>query len=444
MTGQLRDALARVAEQAPVADVPADTWARARRARVRDRVLTGAAAMAVLAVVGGLTLLPPPDSAPVASGGGPGLPNHLYYVPERMSQHDEDLGWTRDEVTTDLKVGTAAAAWLTPSGGLPVVVDAAEGGYHLLDLPGFSGNNRFMTYGLHEPTIALSADGRQLAYSWATFGANAATDPIPSGVRVADLETGRVREFVLRGDEGTAVTTLAWSPDGRWLAWAGARMGSWTTSSMGRGEPVAGRVSVAASTAKAIPVRRIDTSEADLSVDDRGRVTLSDGGGLVSWDGVRARAIDLAGARLGGMAPVSPRGEVALSTFGQASVVLVDGVRSRTVDVGVQDREARVMPLAWVGDELLVVTDDNGPSDGVLRLVPVSGGASRTVGTVDGGVNPSLTVAADLVTPDRPTVERPEPDWPWSDERLALTIALVGAGALTLLVSAWRIRRRHR
>jgi hypothetical protein len=220
-------------------------------------------------------------------------------------------------------------------------------------------------------------------------------------------------------------------------------MSSWTTASMGSGEPAAGRISVGAGTAQAIPVRRIDTSESDLSVDDRGRVTISDGGGLLAWDGVRVRTSDLPGARMGGMVPVNRDGEVALSTFEQGTVVLVDGLRSRTVDVGVHDGQVRVMPLAWVGDELLVVTDDNGPSDGVLRLVPTAGGASRTVGTVDGGVNPSLTVAADLLTPDRPTLERPAPDWPWSDERRAVAIGLGVVGVLALLVGIGWLRRRN-
>jgi hypothetical protein len=79
-----------------------------------------------------------------------------------------------------------------------------------------------------------------------------------------------------------------------------------------------------------------------------------------------------------------------------------------------------------------------------LRLFPVDGGRSRVVGTVDGSVVPTLSVAIDLVTAERPTVERPEPNWPWFDERRAVMIDLGVAGALGLAYGARRVRRlRH-
>jgi hypothetical protein len=74
-------------------------------------------------------------------------------------------------------------------------------------------------------------------------------------------------------------------------------------------------------------------------------------------------------------------------------------------------------------------------------MLSVDSERSRLVGTVDGSVVPTLTVALDLVTADRPTVERPAPDWPWSDERRAVMVGLGVAGVLGLVYAARRLRR---
>ena len=444
-TQKLRDELHRIGESAPVADVRVDTWARARRARTRDRLLAGAAAVAVLALVAGFAgVLPDPESTPVADSSAPGLPNHLYAVPDRLSGRDGDENWASDEVTSDITTGVAAASWVTPAGGLPVVVDAAHGGYHLLDLPGYAGNNWMMSGGLYEPSVALSPDGRRLAYSWATFGPDAATKPIPSGIRVVDLITGALNEFALPGNEGTAVTAIAWSHDGNRIAWAGGRLASWTTESIGSGAPVAGRISLTTGTKQEFAPRRVGTSDVAVGIDDRGRVVLADGGTLLTWDGGRRTLSNDSGAVLSGMAPASSRGEVALPMYGEGAFTVTDGRSRRVVDVGIRAHESRVQPLGWVGADVLVLTDHNNGSGGDLRLVPVDGGPSHVVGTVDGGLNPSLTVAIDLVTSDRPTVERPGPEWPWSTERWVATVGLGVLGLLLLGALVTRLWRRTR
>lgn len=446
-TEELKRELTRIGDTAPVADVRADTWSKAQRARHRDWALALAAGVTAVALAAGLAAwLPTHDDLPVADAAAPGLPDRLYSVPDRMSARDNDDGWVRDEVTSDVAIGAAAAAWLTPAGGLPVVVDADAGGYHLLDLPDFAGNNRLVSRGLYEPTLALSPNGRRLAYSWATFGPDAAMKPIPSGVRVVDLMTGQVLEFALPGAEGTAVTALAWSPNGSWLAWAGDRLASWTTGSVGGGQPKAGRISLADETKQDLDPGRVDTTDASVAVDNQGRVTLVADSSMLRWDGHRRVVTHDVPLGLGAsiMAPASPNGYVALASYGSGSVTVTNGSDRRVVDVGITRDDARVQPLGWVGDDLLVVSDHNDGSDGEMRLVSVDGGTPRVVGTVEGGLKPTLTVAIDLVSSERPTVPRPEPDWPWSEERWAFTIAAVLLGLGFALWAGFAVRRRYR
>lgn len=447
MTAQLRDELHRIADRAPVADVDRDTWSRARRARTRDRLVTvgGVAAMVVLAAaLSGA--LPRVGTPPIAGSSGDAVPSHIWAVPERMQARNNDGSWMRSQVTSDVALGRAAAAYLAPD-GLPVVIGASDGAYHLLDLPGFSGNNWLTARGLHPPALALSPDGRQLAYSWATFGPDAATEPIPSGVRVLDLTTGAIRPIALPGAEGTAVTALAWSPDSRWLAWTGARMGSWTTGSMGRSEPVAGRIAPGATTSEEFASRGLYTPDAAVAVDARGEVSFFDGVAMVTWDGARRQRVqdsDLV-AVTAGQAPVAADGRVALPSYDTYALAVADPARGtvRAVDLGSPyDVPWQVRALGWVGRDVLIATDDDSGAEAALRLFSPDTGRSRVVGAVDAGVGQTLTVAVGLVTPERPPVDRPEPDWPWSDERRWLTIGLGVAVALGLAMGLRAARSR--
>jgi hypothetical protein len=396
----LGDELQRIADRAPVAAVPDDTWMRARRARRRDRALTVAATAAVVALLAGLVAWLPSDlDPPVADTDGLGVPDHLYAVPERMSDRENDGSWMRDEVADDpTVVGVGAAAWVTYQ-GLPVVVGAADGRYHLLDLPDFAGNNWNFAVGQGNPVVALSPSGRELAYGYAVFGPDAATRPIPSGVRVVDLGTGERREIPVPGNEGTMVRRIEWSPDGSWLAFTGMQPDHWTAESSGSdgiGGPVLGRIAPGAATAV---VRPLTNDEVGLTVDDQGTVTWFNGG-LREWGE-------------GGTNPVAdvedPFLEGALGSTADGGDLRLN--RGEFLPVG---------PAALVGPE--------GPAHPVIDLPDE--------------IAPSLSVATQLMTTDRPTVGRPEPDWPWSEEHGVYTV--VGVLALAALLGAVLLGRRYR
>ena len=58
------------------------------------------------------------------------------------------------------------------------------------------------------------------------------------------------------------------------------------------------------------------------------------------------------------------------------------------------------------------------------------------------GVDGSVSIATDLMTPGHLTVDRPRPDWPPSDERQSITIGLgVAAVIAAYLGLRWLLRR---
>lgn len=400
----LHDELQRIADRAPVADILDDTWARARIARKCDLALTVAGVAAVLALVAGaVAWVPGQLDPPVADTGSLGVPDHLYAVPERMSARDNDDSWLRDEVSDDpIVVGTGAAAWLT-NGGLPVVVGASDGAYHLLNLDDFIGNVWRFTAGLGSPVVSLSPDGRELAYGYAVFGPDSETEPIPSGIRVVDLATGAVREIPVPGQEGTAVSQIEWSPDGSWLAFTGMQQSYWTKETMGNSQylddagPVLGRVPPGSDRAD---VRTVGNDQVGLAVDDRGTVT---------WVNGRVRVWDQ------------------------------DGVTMTDDEDPVLQRA-----LGSTGDGAAVRLDGNGSGmESTVELVPADAPA-RPVITMPTGDRSSLSLATALMSTDHPTVERPEPDWPWSEERISVAIGLGVAGVIAGYLGLRRLVRRYR
>lgn len=392
----IHDELERIAARAPEVVVPPGTWGRAQRARRRERYGVLAVVVVLVALAGTLAWLPTrDDGVDPARSDGLGVPDRLYAVPDRMSQQDTEGAWAYDQVTDDLpEVGVGAAAWYA-GWGLVVVVDATRGDYHLLDPPDL------LRRSAYDPGVALSPDGRHLAYAYAVVGPAAKTEPVPSGVRVVDLTTGEVREIPVAGEEGTAVNQVAWSPDGRWLAFFGTQQSWWTERGMGtsqyldRAGPVLGRIGPDADLAE---IRRVENPDGVLDIDDTGTVTYGLNA-LRTWDGGRTTT----------PSPVRPKVlKVLLGT-------LPDGTRVR-LD-------------AW-----------SNPSSVQLRTTD---GDLRSVIDLDPGVGRPFSLATALL--EQPTVDRPEPDWPTDWEHVAMVGAwvLAGLAALALLVATIRLRARR-
>ncbi|WP_341228710.1 hypothetical protein [Nocardioides salarius] len=454
----LKDLLEQAAETVPPAEVPRDTWQRGRRRHRRSLALRAAAVVGVVALVAatpGLLDRATDRSAPQPADGGaagPGLPDHLHSVPERMSDLSNGGAWARDEVSDDLAVGPAAAAWVTRA-GLPVLVDAADGDYHLLDLPDVvTASPLTVTWMPGEAApLALTPDGTELAYAYAWPATDDGT-AVPSGVRVVDLVTGEVtRDLPLEGGAGVAVTRVSWSPDGSWLAWSGYETSYWTTSAL------RGSVGVSGTIAPDGAQRRLDPAGSSVVVGDDGTaVALTNGTVRVHGpDGGRSARRSTGIPETTDAAALSPDGSVlAVGTEARYDLVTLGIGRDEVTTRSGQAPGAgtwSVRPLGWVGESVLVQRTPTDGGDGRLSLVPVDGDRPvRDVGTVDGyaggareGIGP-LSVATALVTEQRPTLSRPAPDWPWSDERRVLTGTLGGLGLLLAAGLAWVVVRRRR
>ena len=458
----LHDLLAREADAAPHVVVAADTWRRGRRRRAAKAA--GALAV-VVAVVAGVAVAPSllereRTLDPAGTSPAPGLPDHLHAPPERMSDQDELGSWVRDEVRSDLAVGRAAAAWVTP-GGLTVAVDAETGEHHLLALDHpVAELSLVRTYAAPDwQPVALSPDGTQLAYGTARLGRIART-----GIAVVDLETGEEAwSAPLAGDAGIVVTSLSWSPSGTWVGWQGSQVREWTESSLGGALPVAGVVGPDGSgpvigTAGGGAV--VATDEGVAYVVEPGRIRgaryCSLGG--IACVGPSFRWLYKQPFGLAPGAALSPDGSrLALSTdagydlvtLPLAGVLSTGGAPPAPVlgaEGAPDDRPWSTTSIGWVDDtHVLVLRDPGDGSAARLSIVPANAedGPSVDVGEVDPGVG-APSIAIDLVTLNRPTVDRPDPDWPWSEERWVVVSLLTGLGLALLAGAAVVVARRRR
>lgn len=446
MTDQLREELARLADQAPPVHVATDTWARGRRARRRDRwsLAAGAAALLVAGGVASLLTSPPAALTPAAPVEAPGVPDRLHAVPEWIVQLRDtptgEMSWAPEaDVTSDLAVGTAAAAFAAGDfGRLPVVVTAADGRYLLLDLPGFSDAAVLNTGGDQTSALELSPDGRRLAYAW--WDPTAPLDePMPAGVRIVDLGTGEIDTVGLEGGNGVDVDMLSWSPGGRWLGWYGTATGSWTPLGRGGGDPVAGRIRADRPVSQPVVVPR--GIVASIAVDDAGTVAFVADQTVVA-QGRRTRLPEARPVYWNAAAFAPGSQLLAVSEQSVGTLPLLDtatGAR-RFVPLPGDTVGTEVAPLGWTPDGRVVTTRQvEGEDVARLALADVEGRRWSTVGEVDPALLSTLSLATDLMVEDRPTVERPDPDWPWST---ATRLWLLALSVAALLVIAPLVVRR--
>jgi hypothetical protein len=334
-----------------------------------------------------------------------------------------------------------------------VVVDADDGDYHLLDLPGFLGINggspRSSTG--DDAPLSLSPDGRRLAYAWVRFATDSPHAAVASGVRVVDLETGTVREIPLPGGGGAAVAGFDWSPSSDWLAWRGDKVSEWTRVSSGVTGAVAGLIGPGADASQPLPVLPNNASVSYAPADD-GTVSIVGDGRMLVVDGtsVERRALQVGDRFSVGAALVD--GELydvrtAGGTRGYS--VHLDPTRER-LDFPAQGMASQTVdPVGWIDRRHLVARvsppNDNLGQEPASELAVIAIGDDPSydvVGELEADV-PQVSVATDLMTLEQPTVERPEPDWPWSTSRIVVTICLMVATALLgFVIVTWGRRRR--
>lgn len=191
----LHDELSRLADTAPRPDIDHTVWDRGRALRRRDRLVSSAIVLVMVAILGGLASIvlglprafaPADDTVPDGA-----IPSRILEPPVLIDPPLED----------DLGIGRASVAFYS-AGGTPILIGATDGRYHLVKLTGIEDRRG---------ALALSPDGRRLA--WAT------DEP---GVSVADLVTGQVLETTYGPRPGSnAVTELRWSPDSTTVFWEG-------------------------------------------------------------------------------------------------------------------------------------------------------------------------------------------------------------------------------
>lgn len=194
----LRSELEHLADTAPRPSIDSTLWDQGRALRRRDRLVTSAVVLALVVIVGGLVSLVvgPPRAFEPADNTVPGgaIPNRVVEPPVMIDPPLE----------ANLGIGRASAAFFS-AGGVPVIIGATDGRYHLVKLTGTEDRRA---------ALELSPDGRRLAWS---------SDD--SGVSVADLTTGDVTD--LRRQIGTddVVVTLSWRADSTHLTWANQTRG---------------------------------------------------------------------------------------------------------------------------------------------------------------------------------------------------------------------------
>lgn len=462
MTDQkLRDELSRIADTTPALRVPDGLYARGRRIHRRSVAIVAASVTAAIAlIIVGFTGLPDrqSDIEPAERNGDLAVPQMVETAPEWLTELDGLGSYTHaDVMEDDLDIGVGAVAYVRSrsdeNGSVPVVVDAATGGYHVLDLAGFVGKE--VRGQPSHSALALSPDGSHLAWAWAD-PSDSDTTPRPAGVKVADLTTGDVRTWNISAQHDAAVYVhnLEWSTNGQWLLWQGWQMQSWRDETFEAETSRAGGIGLGDD-------GFVFTDESSAQADQQNREL-----GLsreVEWaisdDGTIARLIDSHVIKQGpGMAPENQP----LTPIDAGQYVGL-AFRGTELQVIKQPFGTEVLPadgsspglktdltgyprlVGWIGANPILwdEVDDNLTSfdqywaapDGFSSLVamhrPIAQGA---------------TIAYQLIEPGEGgnTVVRPEPTWPEPSNGLSLPMSgLIIAALFALVLAPFVVRRRR-
>ncbi|CAM3569658.1 hypothetical protein [Nocardioides zeicaulis] len=435
----LRTTLHRLADASEPLPVDDDLWGRARAAQRRSRVVLAAAVVAVVvAVGGGVALWPTGDrEARTAAQEVPGGA-----IPSRI----EDPGDLESE--SNLSLGRASAAFISESSE-PVVITAADGLPHQLGLAGWVANGSDPDEIQVNQSLALSPDGRRLAWQAADDQDGRAT------VGVLDLASGETSTFhPLPPRAGLRLREMSWSPDSAWLVFiADDSPEVW----VGRLRPGSDHDNRA---------NQLVGNVASVAVDPSGTIVLSRASGALerihpAGDiATIASRTDLDELAVGaGLFSPDGRYLAMRSSLGPASFTF-DTKKRVLRDHPFPDgtfSDAFVLPQGWVDDRLQLLLVQTVSDREVAELVVTTPSVDatstwrRSVGQVNGSIAGTLSLAVDLV-PDLDGTSSQELTHDFGDTsgstrtflgvELSLAIGLGVAAAIALLMALrWLWRR---
>jgi hypothetical protein len=419
LRGEL-DALARTQTFSP----DPSAWDRGRRARRRTHVLAVAAAAVVLASLTGVVLVSAEDREAQTASTDSVVDVGVGAIPRRIDDIPSGV-----EPAPGLAVGRGAAAFISTSQRVPVVVTATDGVSRRLDLPGWSEDTQ---------ALALSPDGLRLA--WQENGPAGAT------VSVLELMTGKTWSQEVHPDGGLSLRELTWSPDSVWLAWIADDDGG---AHVGRLRPVHAPLQMRWFVNGNIP---------DVAIGPDAQVVISRAGGGLFWVGGREpeRLTDASDLGAGHFSPDGRFLALRTSLAGASSTVRWSDreVVTHPFPDGTFDT-AVVMPLGWLDDrhQVLQVWAENDAAELVVTTPQVGTSSTwrRSVGSIDGTVAGRVSLAVDLM-PDLDGTSSQELTHDFGDTtddpsaplgiELSLFIGLAVAAAIALLLALrWLWRR---
>ena len=336
---------------------------------------------------------------------------------------------------------------LTTEAGSPVVVSALDGSYHLLDLQGLQ---RGASFRFEDGVVALSPDGRRLAYTW-NDAPLAGHDRVyaPSGVRIADLTTGEVESHQVRAGFGVFAHGFSWSSNGRYLAY---NMQIANTSQSGtRGTRNFFVERLDTTTGERLKATGVPMTGYPPAVTDGGTVMAGSGTTLWTWrpdQGTTEADLLESGQWRGSLMSVGtlPGSERVLVSAGLEYSRLFSGMPDdpesfRRISAGAP----RLTPAGPVGRDRQAVLEQTvaGTTLWTIRATgPLLNDRSADLVQVEQSPGAHYSFATGLLR--RPPRDFPAPDWPLSTEQKLLRGVAVAVAAGLLGVLGWRFRRRRR
>lgn len=184
MSERLREAMRTLGDEAAPARVDERTWARARRARTRERAVSAVVVLGLVAVAGwaGVQLVGDPEP-PVVDSEMLGLPDEVFMPPDHIDVLEE--GDPFEPVALVLG-GAARQSWWSGSTSLVAAVVGAEtGSYRLLDLPELAAPASTGEVSLSNDGTLLAWTEQGVAHTWSVTSGDVSRVPMPSGVAVS-------------------------------------------------------------------------------------------------------------------------------------------------------------------------------------------------------------------------------------------------------------------